>query len=221
MSSAYISILNERVLADPRPSLQCARTIPAAECSPAPLRIQPIAPRLMVLRSRVRISLIPVWLILLRRRFRNLADLSFLSASWVLPLSQPASSNPDKLIEDGPLIDVSAPALCTGVNWCAPERSCWCPAEPVIEIDYSWQAMSGLLAGGLVTCDWLRPVTWDAWLMAPPFSVAAHTAVSCLGCSGWWMCLWITCAYLRSVEVLLLTWTHVLLIFLCYCLTEL
>ena len=38
--------------------------------------------------------------------------------------------------------------------------------------------------------------------------MATHTTVSCLGCSGWWMRLWITCAYQRSVEVLLLTWAH-------------
>ena len=64
-------------------------------------------------------------------------------------------------------------------------------------------------------------MTREAWLVAPPISVATHTAVSCLGCSGWWMCRWIACFYLRSVEVLLLTWTHVLLTLLWFCLTEL
>ena len=56
--------------------------------------------------------------------------------------------------------------------------------------------------------------------MAPPISMEAHTTVSYFGCSGWVMCTGITCANLISVDVLLLTWTHVLLIILC-CLTVL
>ena len=71
-----------------------------------------------------------------------------------------------------------------------------------------------------MTCDWLRPVTWAVWLVAPPIIVAAHTAVIYFGCSDWVMCTWITCTNRRSVDVLLLTWTHVLLIILC-CLTDL
>ena len=46
-----------------------------------------------------------------------------------------------------------------------------------------------MLTGGLVTRDWLRPVTRDAWLVAPPISMEVHTAVSFLGCSGWVMCI--------------------------------
>ena len=46
-----------------------------------------------------------------------------------------------------------------------------------------------MLTGGLITSDWLIPVTWEAWLVAPPISVDAHTAVSCVGCSGWVMCV--------------------------------
>ena len=61
----------------------------------------------------------------------------------------------------------------------------------------------------------------ETWLVAPPISVATHTAVTCLGCSDWWMCLWITCASRRSVEVFLLTWAHVLLTLLWCCLTNL
>ena len=77
-----------------------------------------------------------------------------------------------------------------------------------------------ILTGGLVTCDWPRPVTWEAWLVAPPITVEAHTTGSYFGCSGWVMCTWITCANRRSVDVLLLTWSHVLLIILC-CLCDL
>ena len=89
---------------------------------------------------------------------------------------------------------------------------------------YGWLLLATharMLTGGLVTCDWLRPVTRGVWRVAPPISVAMHTAVNCLGYSGWRMCLWITWDYLRSVQVLLLTWAHVLLILLWCCLTEL
>ena len=65
-----------------------------------------------------------------------------------------------------------------------------------------------------MTYDWLRPVTREAWLVAPPISVEAHTAVCCFGCGGLVMCTLIICANRRSVDVLLLTWTHVLLIIL-------
>ena len=71
-----------------------------------------------------------------------------------------------------------------------------------------------------MTCDWLRTVTRVAGHVAPPISVATPTTVSCLGCSGWWVCFGITWDYPRSVEVLLLTWAHVLIILWC-CLTVL
>ena len=73
-----------------------------------------------------------------------------------------------------------------------------------------------ILTGGLVTCDWLRPVTLEVRLVAHPISVAAHTAVIYFG--SWVMCTRTTCVNRRSV--LLLTWTHVVLIILC-CLTDL
>ena len=68
-----------------------------------------------------------------------------------------------------------------------------------------------ILSGGLVTWHWLIPVMREVWLV----SVAAHTVVIYFGCSGWVMCTQITCANRRSVDVLLLTWTHMLLIILC------
>ena len=35
-----------------------------------------------------------------------------------------------------------------------------------------------MMAGGLVACDWLRPVTRGAWCVAPPISVVEHADVS-------------------------------------------
>ena len=37
-----------------------------------------------------------------------------------------------------------------------------------------------ILTGGLVTRDWLRPMTREAWLVVPPISIEAHTAGSYL-----------------------------------------
>ena len=74
------------------------------------------------------------------------------------------------------------------------------------------------LTGGLVPCGWLNHVTREAWIVAPPISVKARTAVTC--CGGWVRCIWIMYAYRRSVEVLLLTGTLVLRILVC-CLTGL
>ena len=158
---------------------------------------------------------LPIW-------FHCLSQIvSTLCTSLVQPLSQPASSNSGELIADGRLIDVSAPALSTGGQLVRPGAvpfvSCRAGAYGRLLLATHGRR----LTGGLVTCDWLRPVTQGVWRVAPQIGIAAHTAVSYLGCSGWWMCLWITWAYLRSVEVLLLTWTHVLLILLWCCLTEL
>ena len=132
-------------------------------------------------------------------------------------LSQPASSDPGELITEGFLIVVSAPVLSPGGSLVRPERSyilVSCQAGDWGQLLLATHAR--MLTGRLVTRDWQ-----EAWLVAPPISVEAQTAVSCLGCSGWVMCLWITCAYQRSVEVLLLTWSHVLLILLWCCLTDL
>ena len=131
------------------------------------------------------------------------------------PLTQPASSDPGELITECFLFHVSDSALCTGghlvrhgavllVSCRAGDGARLLPATDV-----------RILTGGLMTCDWLRPVTREVWLVSPPI-----TTVFYFDCSGWVMCTWITCANRRSVDVLLLTWTHVLLIIL-FCLTDL
>ena len=46
---------------------------------------------------------------------------------------------------------------------------------------YGWLALATherMMTGGLVACDWLRPVTQGAWRVAPPISVVTHTAMS-------------------------------------------
>ena len=68
------------------------------------------------------------------------------------------------------------------------------------------------------TCGLWWALTCDVgvWRVAPPISVAAHNAATWLGCSGCWWRLWTT----WLVLVLLLTWTHMLLILLWCCLNK-
>ena len=120
---------------------------------------------------------------------------------FVKPLSSPAASDPGELITECFLIDVYDPALCTEgqlvqtgavllVSCRAGDGGWLLPATH-----------AQILTGELMTCDWLRPVTQEVWLVAPPINVEAHTTVSYFGCSGWVMCTRITCANRRSVDV--------------------
>ena len=51
---------------------------------------------------------------------------------------------------------------------------CVLPSQCIWQVDPSKRMMTG----GLVACDWLRPVTQGAWRVAPPISVVAHADVS-------------------------------------------
>ena len=139
---------------------------------------------------------------------------SLFCVSLIQPLKQPATSDPGELITECFLIDVSGPALCTGSQLVRPGAVLLLSCQVG-----DWERLlsathAQMLRGGLVT--WLGFVTREAGFVAPPISVEAHTAVGCCGYSGWVMCTGITCANWRSVEVLLLTWTDVLLIIWCF-----
>ena len=149
--------------ADPRPSLLCARTIPATECSPALLRdtadcsmanVAPVTYPYIADPSpadfapvTLRNSADPSPAHGFNRQYltgsaqrpsdliastRSLSAQVGLSTSLVQTLSQPASSNLEELIAEGPLTDVSAPALSTGGQLMRPARSRSCRAGLVL-----------------------------------------------------------------------------------------
>ena len=93
-------------------------------------------------------------------------------------LSQPVSSNSEDVLPVGIMIDAPAPALSAGVPSVHPSAvpfvSCRAGAYGRLLL----ATHERMMTGGLVACDWLRPVTWRAWRVAPPISVVTHTAAS-------------------------------------------
>ena len=235
LQCAIIVLLSEIKQATPCPSLTCARTILDADCTPAPLRdTAGCSPDDIALVTCPDLPETYPACGFNRRCPPGFAhhpsDLMALAiklsahrgfcVSFDKPLSQPASSDSGELITECFLIDVSDTAWCTEGQLVRPEAllllSCRVgDGGRLLPATHAW-----ILTGGPMTCDWLRPVTREVWLVAPPINVEVHTAVSYFGCSGLVTCTGITCYNRRSVDILLLTWTHGLLIILC-CLTDL
>ena len=239
MLQCYIVVLQSGIRQSTLcPSLPCARAILEAVCPPAPLRdtadrsLADITLIWILLRSGFapatlrKLAETYLACVFIRQCHTGFAhrplDLmtltSLLSAhrgfrvSLFQPFKQPALS---ELITECFLIDVSDPALCTGSQLVRPGGVLLVSCRAV---DWDWllpATRARMLTGGLVTYVSLRPLTREAWLVAPPISMEAHAAVCCFGCGGWVMCTLIICTNRRSVDVLLLTWTHVLLIILC------
>ena len=93
-------------------------------------------------------------------------------------LSQPVSSDSGDVLPGGSLIYAPDAASSVGVPSVRPGTIPFVSCRAVAYGQLLLATHERMMTGGLVACDWLRPVTRGAWCVSPPISVVPHTAVS-------------------------------------------